>query len=339
MKETYLRRSLDSANDKAKYDENVKTLLSDKTILSWILKYSAEEYRECSIDEIRACIEGTPQVADISVMPGSTRLDKVLGMNTEDEVPNEGRITFDIIFYALHPGTGERTQIFVNVEGQKNGSPGYDLVPRGVFYCARMISSQMDVVTTAEDYAVRKVYSIWICMEERRNANTIREYRIQPRDIYGKYTGRERYDLLSVVMVRLPKDEDATMGNPLHKLLTTLLSSRTAPKKKEKILEGTYGIPMSYELKEAAERMCNLSDLVEERGIEKGLERGIQQGLEQGVKQGIEQGIERGTDLVNRLILSLSQDRRFDDLARSASDPAYQEELMKEYGILPNGEN
>ncbi len=73
--------------------------------------------------------------------------------------------------------------------------------------------------------------------------------------------------------------------------------------------------------------MCNLSDLVEERGIEKGLE------------QGVKQGIERGTDLVNRLIVSLSRDRRFDDLARSASDPAYQEKLMKEYGILPTGEN
>ena len=70
MTDTYLKRSLDSANDKAKYDENVKTILSDKTILSWILKYSAEEYMGCSIEEICSCIEGTPQVADISVMPG-----------------------------------------------------------------------------------------------------------------------------------------------------------------------------------------------------------------------------------------------------------------------------
>ena len=98
MNETYLKRFLDSANDKAKYDENVKMILSDKTILAWILKYSAEEYKKCSIEEIRGCIEGTPLVADISVMPGSTRLDKIFGMNTENEVPNEGKITFDIIF-------------------------------------------------------------------------------------------------------------------------------------------------------------------------------------------------------------------------------------------------
>ena len=280
MEETYLKRSLDSANDKAKYNENVKTILSDKTILAWILKYSAEEYMECSIDEIRSCIEGTPQAANISVMPGSTQLDKVFGTNTEYEIPNEGKVTFDIVFCAVTPGTGERTQIFVNVEGQKNGSPGYDLVPRGVFYCARMISSQMDTVISANDYAVKKVYSIWICMEEGRNANTIREYRVQPRDIYGKYRGRERYDLLSVVMVRLPKNEDASAGNLLHQLLTTALSSRMAPERKTEILEDTYGIPMSHEWKEAAARMCNLADLVEERGIEKGIEKGIEQGIE-----------------------------------------------------------
>ncbi len=50
MIDTYLKRSLDSANDKAKYDENVKTILSDKTILAWILKYSAEEYKGCNIE-------------------------------------------------------------------------------------------------------------------------------------------------------------------------------------------------------------------------------------------------------------------------------------------------
>ncbi len=55
-------------------------------------------------------------------------------------------------------------------------------------------------------------------------------------------------------------------------MLITLLSSRMTPKKKETILEGTYKIPMSYELKEATAKLCNLSDLVEERGIDQGVE-------------------------------------------------------------------
>ena len=33
--------------------------------------------------------------------------------------------------------------------------------------------------------------------------------------------------------------------------------------------------------------MCNLSDVVEERGIEQGMERGIKQGMERGIERGI----------------------------------------------------
>ena len=58
------------------------------------------------------------------------------------------------------------------------------------------------------------------------------------------------------------------------------------PERKEEILECTYGIPMNYELKEAAARMCNLADLVEERGIEKGIEKGIQEGMRRRTGEG-----------------------------------------------------
>ena len=48
--------------------------------------------------------------------------------------------------------------------------------------------------------------------------------------------------------------------------------------------------------------MCNLSDVVEERGIERGMERGIKQGIERGMELGLEQGMERGiTGLVEVL--------------------------------------
>lgn len=36
--------------------------------------------------------------------------------------------------------------------------------------------------------------------------------------------------------------------------------------------------------------MCNLSEAIEERGIEQGIERGIEQGIEQGIERGVEQG-------------------------------------------------
>ena len=40
--------------------------------------------------------------------------------------------------------------------------------------------------------------------------------------------------------------------------------------------------------------MCNLSEVVLERGIEQGIERGIERGIEQGQRQLIEQMIKNG---------------------------------------------
>ncbi len=40
--------------------------------------------------------------------------------------------------------------------------------------------------------------------------------------------------------------------------------------------------------------MCNLSEVLIEKGIEQGIEQGIKKGIEQGIKKGIEQGIEKG---------------------------------------------
>ena len=59
-------------------------------------------------------------------------------------------------------------------------------------------------------------------------------------------------------------------------MLSTLLSEKLLPEEKEKILSDEYDIETSKELEGGLRQMCNLSDLVEERGIEKGIEKGIE---------------------------------------------------------------
>ncbi len=46
----------------------------------------------------------------------------------------------------------------------------------------------------------------------------------------------------------------------------------------ETILYNDYQIETIVELEGGLREMCNLSDLIEERGIEKGIEKGIEQG-------------------------------------------------------------
>ena len=82
----------------------------------------------------------------------------------------------------------------------------------------------------------------------------------------------------------------AESKNKLIAMLEDVLSSGDSDVKKHK-LEDKYDMKMTTELEGRINGMCNLSDVVEERGIEQGMERGIKQGMERGIKQGIERGI------------------------------------------------
>lgn len=56
----------------------------------------------------------------------------------------------------------------------------------------------------------------------------------------------------------------------LHRLLETILSNTTTPEEKDSILESEYEIE-SGTFERGLQEMCDLSDAVEERGIEKGI--------------------------------------------------------------------
>ena len=67
-------------------------------------------------------------------------------------------------------------------------------------------------------------------------------------------------------------NKEHTMQN----MLRVLLDGDISVESKEDILSKEYGIKMDDNMKEEARYMCNLSDLVEERGIRKGMARGIE---------------------------------------------------------------
>lgn len=280
--------AVDAACGKEQYDAQVKKLLSNKQILAWILKYTTEEFKDYPIAEIMEAIEGTPEVGTVPVYPGLTNVaerENIIGMPNEDSVPNEGKVMFDIRCYAL-TREKEKVKLIINVEAQKDYYPGYDLVTRGIFYCARMLSAQLDIEFTAKNYDdMKKVYSIWICMNAPDYAaDTITEYRMMPNHLIGEYNGRARYDLLSVVMVRLGRKEPDEKTPKLQRMLSTLLSRKLKPREKCKILNEDFAIQTMQEVEGGTNLMCNLSDLIEEEGIAKGVEKGIAQERENGIR-------------------------------------------------------
>ena len=82
-------------------------------------------------------------------------------------------------------------------------------------------------------------------------------------------------------------------------MLNTLFSERKTYLEKKQELETKYHIKMSDEFGKELDRMCNLSDLIEERGIQQGMQQGIQQGMQRGMQQGSE---EKCRDMVRKML-------------------------------------
>ena len=64
-----------------------------------------------------------------------------------------------------------------------------------------------------------------------------------------------------------------------------------------------------------------------------GREEGHAEGLAEGRKEGRKEGRTEGLDAFAALSRSLLAEKRYDDLARAASDASYREKLLTELGI------
>ena len=198
----------------------------------------------------------------------------------ESTVPGEGSIYYDIRFCASVPGNGERIRLIINVEAQKDYYPGYQIPTRGVFYCARMISSQMgSEFVNAEYDDIKKVYSIWICMNVPEKSEMPSRIQDEKRDIIPGFPDiKSAYDKLSVIVIGLCDREKSS--NELAGMLNVSLSPDIPAQDKKRQLAEKYDMKMEDGLGKEVDLMCNLSGYVEKKGMERGIEQGIGQGLE-----------------------------------------------------------
>lgn len=262
----------------AAYDKQSKEVLAWKPILARIFKrIMRTEFENFPLEQVEHCIEGEPEIAIKPVNPA----EKIDGMSNENSIPGEGIVYYDIVTHVILPNN-ERTKVIINLEAQKKDDPGYDLVTRAIFYCARLISQQLGTeFTNKTDNAVKydgikKVCSIWICMDAQKNqADSIYEYSIKQEEIFfGKHDGRQRspkkhrYDLMRAVMIYLNSPDWEDSSDNLIGMLTTLLGKMDKEAKKKK-LQDDYGLQMVKEFEEKVNEMCNLGEgLVEKSKAE-----------------------------------------------------------------------
>ena len=185
--ETTMAQGLHITDENAGYDAACKRVLSEKAILARIMKACLEEYKNCDVNDIAGkYIEGQPQVSEVPVLPDESG-SVISGMDTEDKSIREGSVTYDIRFRAVVPGTEEQIGLIINVEAQNDFYPGYPIITRGVYYCCRIISSQYGREFTGSHYErIKKVYSIWICMNPPKyRKNSITRYRLVEEQLVG----------------------------------------------------------------------------------------------------------------------------------------------------------
>ena len=248
------------------------------------MKSCLTEYADCTVNEIaEKYIEEKPQVTEIPVAPDERQNTSVIqGTGVEDTTITEGTGTFDIRFHAGVPVSSEQIGLIINIEAQNQFYPGYPLTKRGIYYCCRMISSQYGSVFTGSHYEkLKKVYSVWICMDPPKSReNTITRYFIQEGNLAGSVQEPvKNYDLLSVLLL-CPGNPASQNSEGILKLLGILLSSKIKAEEKKKLLEQNFHVEMNRTMEREVEQMGSLSQGVEQRGIQKGIQRGILESIQ-----------------------------------------------------------
>lgn len=293
------------AGKNPEYDAAAKKLLSSKKILAWILKYCVEEFKDCSIADIRdRYIIGIPETASVPALPDETNAaakvnaDRISGERTEDTSVTEGKVTFDIRFRAITP-RNELVQLIINIEAQRSRRTSYPLLKRAMYYVSRLISSQYGVDFDKAQYGkIKKVYSIWLCMDAPDDRGGITRYRMQEEPEYGNILDeKENYDLQQIVMVYVAHAR-ADMENRLLNLLGELfVSEDDASRKKAELIEH-YDIDLNENEERLVSTMCNLSVGVYVRGRESGIAETLRKTAVRFLNMGLSvEDVAKGTDL------------------------------------------
>ena len=262
VRETYISKTLSALGDGvAKVDEKIKALLADKQILARILKYSVEEFKEYDILEIINRIEEV-EILEVPVDAGlsyksKNEFGKISGSNTEDNVPGEGVIYYDIRFNVTKGK--KRIKVLINIEAQATTSVsrlGYHIENRMTYYLSRMISAQKEQEFFGSDYdKIKEVISIWICMDARKNEDSIIEYQLRPEVKFGENIHPEEINLLKGILIKIRGGKNMTQSkNKLIEILEYVIADHSVEEKKN-YLKNECGVEMTKELERKVEAM------------------------------------------------------------------------------------
>ena len=286
-------------------DKASKAALHNIEVIATILKNAVPEYKDYTKEEIMGFIDRDSFRDDMEVSPGRTNTE-LKSDSTEYIVLGEKTANFDYVFSARNPKLSEgkvTIKLHFDLEPQRDYRPGYPIEKRAYYYLARMLSSQLSVVTEETDYGcLEKCYGIWICRDKvpQNERYSISLYEIANTHNIGSCAPmRDNYDLMTLVVIRLGEKvyngDEEDEGYELFDFLNLMMY----PHNKDFIKNMSKYIDFSNneELWKEATTMSGLGQSI--------LEEGIEQGIEQGIKVLILDNLEDGKSeetIVNKLV-------------------------------------
>lgn len=183
------------------------------------------------------------------------------------------------------------------------------------------MSSQKKREFEGSDYNnIKKVYSIFICMDSPNGQSAINRYRMKEEHLLHRYKANQKsYDLLNVVMIYL---SDEKVRNRLIGLLPLLFRKENmSGDERNEILKEKYNIHLTEEQREELNTMCNLSEGIVDRVTErvtKSVTASVTKSVTKSVTDSVTKSVKRSDAIesVRNLMISTgwSSDKAMDAL-------------------------
>ena len=248
------------------YDQKFKQLFMKKEFLTPILKNIVPEYKYCPLETIEALIN--PH--------GDTRVNPSV-YDSEDCGKGEETVTrYDVLVDCALPGGAEVcVDLFFDLEMQRENKPGYPIPKRGVYYCCRLISRQIEALGEESYNQLKPVYSVWILINDIPKEF---ENSVYTAGLSGSFNNcntsasqlNEQIDLIHLSLIYLSEDfkveEDQ---DDLIKYLQSVFTKQVGNPEVNPYYE------YSSRIEEEVDEMMSIRESFEQRGRAKGRAEGM----------------------------------------------------------------
>lgn len=257
----------------ATYDKKFKQLFTRKEFLVPILKNIIPEYRDCALEEIEILIN--PH-GDVTVNPQA--------YDSEDSGKgNEAVTRYDVLIDCTLPNKDEVcVDIFFDLEMQRESKPGYPVPKRGIYYCCRLVSRQIETLGRESYNQLKPVYSVWILLNNipKDLQNSVYTARMSGSFDNGAEASEinKQVDLIHLSLIYLSDTFAVKEGqDDLIRYLQSVFTKQVDNKYYNPYYE------YSGKVKKEVDEVMTIMESFEERGIRIGEARGVKIGEARGV--------------------------------------------------------